>query len=105
MFIEIEELERHSIDFREELPAGALDLGPEAKQIGPLKTEGRAQLVQERHSKHHVINDIRLDGELSTSLELTCARCLEPVTETVAHKFDLLYRPQGSDAGKDELSA
>jgi uncharacterized protein len=104
MFIEIEELGRHPIDFREELPAGALDLGSDAKQIGPLKTEGRAQLVQEHHSKHRVINDIRLDGELSTSLELTCARCLETVIETVARKFDLLYRPQGSDAGKDELS-
>jgi uncharacterized protein len=104
MFIEIEELESHPIDFREELPPGALDLGPEAKQTKPLKTAGRAQLVQEHHGKHHVINDIRLDGELSTSLELACARCLDPVTEKVARKFDLLYRPQGTDAGKDELS-
>ena len=104
MFIEIEELERHPIDFREEFPAGALDLGPDAKQIEPLSTGGRAQLVQEHHSKHHVINDIRLDGKLSTTLELTCARCLEPVTEKVDRAFDLLYRPQGTDGGKDELS-
>ena len=104
MFIEIEELERHPIDFREELPPGALDLGPEAKLIRPLKTAGRAQLVQEHHGKHHIINDIRVEGELSTSLELSCARCLEPLVEKVNRKFDLLYRPQGSDAGKDELS-
>jgi uncharacterized protein len=104
MFIAIEDLERHPIDFREELAPGALDLEPEAKQIAPLKTSGRAQLVQEHHSKRHVINDIRIAGELSTSLELTCARCLEPVTEKVARSFDLLYRPQGTDAGKEEQS-
>lgn len=104
MLIEIEELERHPIDFREELPPGALDLGPEVKQIRPLKTAGRAQLVQEHHGKHQIINDIRLDGKLSTSLELSCARCLEPVIEKVAREFDLLYRPQGVDAGRDEMS-
>jgi DUF177 domain-containing protein len=104
MFIEIEELERHPIDFREELPPGALDLGPDAKQTTALKTTGRAQLVQEQHGKHRIIKDIRLDGELSTSLELVCARCLEPVIEKVGRKFDLLYRPQGADAGKEEMS-
>jgi uncharacterized protein len=45
-----------------------------------------------------------LDGEFSTSLELVCARCLEPVIEKVGRKFDLLYRPQGADAGKEEMS-
>jgi uncharacterized protein len=104
MFIEIEELERHPIDFREELPAGALDLGPDATQSEVLRTSGRAQLVQEHHGKHHVINDIRVAGDLCTSLELACARCLEPVVEKVKRDFDLLYRPRGADAGKDEIS-
>ena len=104
MLIEIEELERHPIDFREELPPGAIDFGPDAIQATVLKAAGRAQLVQEHHGKHHVINDIRLDGEFSTSLELVCARCLEPVIEKVGRKFDLLYRPQGADAGKEEMS-
>ena len=35
---------------------------------------------------------------------MACARCLEPVLQDVAHKFDLLYRPQGTDAGREELS-
>jgi uncharacterized protein len=104
MFIEVEELERHPIDFREELPPGALDFGPDAKQTTALKTAGRAQLVQEHHGKHQIINDIRLEGEFSTSLELVCARCLEPVIEKVGRRFDLLYRPQGADAGKEEMS-
>ena len=103
MLIEIEELERHPIDFREELPPGAIDFGPDAIQSTVLKAAGRAQLVQEHHGKHQVINDIRLDGELSTSLKLVCARCLEPVVEKVGRKFDLLYRPQGADAGKEAI--
>jgi uncharacterized protein len=37
-------------------------------------------------------------------VDLVCARCLEPVSRDVARKFDLLYRPQGADAGKEELS-
>jgi uncharacterized protein len=104
MLIEIEELERHPIDFREELPPGAIDFGLDAKQATVLRAAGRAQLVQEHHGKRQIVNDIRLDGELSTSLDLVCARCLEPVVEKVARKFDLLYRPQGADAGKEEMS-
>ena len=104
MLIEIEELERHPVDFHEELLPGAIDFGPDAIQSTVLKAAGRAQLVQEHHGKHYVINDIRVDGELSTSLELVCARCLEPVVEKVGRKFDLLYRPQGADAGKEEMS-
>jgi uncharacterized protein len=37
-------------------------------------------------------------------LELQCARCLEPVPQEVARHFELLYRPLGADAGRDELS-
>jgi uncharacterized protein len=104
MFIEIRELELHPIDFKEELPPDVIDLGAEAHQRTPLRTEGRAQLVEEHHGKHQVIKDIRLTGNLATSLELPCARCLEPVVQDVSRMFDLLYRPQGSDAGKEELS-
>ena len=43
-------------------------------------------------------------GRVSAELELQCARCLEPVPQEVERKFDLLYRPQGADAGKEELS-
>jgi uncharacterized protein len=29
---------------------------------------------------------------------------LDPVLEKVDHEFDLLYRPQGTDAGREEIS-
>jgi uncharacterized protein len=35
---------------------------------------------------------------------LQCARCLEPVKQEVTRDFELLYRPLGADAGRDELS-
>jgi uncharacterized protein len=104
MFIEVAELELHPIDFQEEFPPDAIDLGADVHQRTPLVTSGRAQLVEEHHGKHQVVKDIRLQGDLSTSLELPCARCLDPVVQKVARTFDLLYRPLGTDAGHEELS-
>jgi uncharacterized protein len=104
MLIEIQELETHPLDFREEFSPGAIDLGSEYRQRTPLRSEGRADLVEEHHGKHKVIQDIRLKGKLDTSLEVACARCLEPVVHQVSRAFDLLYRPLGSDAGHEELS-
>ena len=104
MFIDIHELERHPLDFREEFPPGGIDLDGDIRQRSPLKSEGRAQLVEEHHGKHQTIKDIRLAGQLSADLESDCARCLEPVATSVKRSFDLLYRPLGADAGREELS-
>ena len=104
MLIEIRELQIHPVDFEEHLVPGVIDFGPEIRQEGELATSGRAQLIQEHHGKHQLINDIRIAGDFSTRFELACARCLEPIRREVAKKFELLYRPQGADAGKEELS-
>lgn len=104
MFIDIHELAIHPIDSREEIRPGTLDLGPDIQQSSPLATSVHADLVEEHHGKHQVIKDIRVRGDLSTRLRVSCARCLEPVDQVVARKFDLLYRPQGTDARAEELS-
>jgi uncharacterized protein len=104
MLFDIHELELHPVDFEEELAAGALDLGPDCIQRKPLKAAGRAELVPETHGNHARLLDIRVHGDFSTSLEVPCARCLEPVISDVANSYDLLYRPEGSDDGKEELS-
>jgi uncharacterized protein len=75
-----------------------------ARQRTLLKAAGRAEVVEEHHGKHEIIKDIRLRGRLSTRLELQCARCLEPVPQDIVRDFELLYRPLGADAGRDELS-
>jgi len=104
MFLDIKELELHPLDFEEEFQPDVIDLGGEPRQRTPLKTSGRAEVVEEHHGKHEIIKDIRLRGRLSAGLELQCARCLEPVKQDVDREFELLYRPLGADAGRDELS-
>ena len=104
MFIDIHELELHPIDFREEIRPDSMDLGPDLRQSSALTTSIHADLVEEHHGKHEVIKDIRVRGDLSTRLQVSCARCLEPVEQVVARSFELLYRPQGTDARAQELS-
>jgi uncharacterized protein len=104
MFLDIKDLELHPIEFTEEFQPGVIDLISDVRQRTPLRASGRAELVEEHHGKHEVIQDIRLRGKLATSLELSCARCLDPVTQDVKREFELLYRPLGVDAGRDEIS-
>jgi uncharacterized protein len=104
MLFKIKDLELQPIDFGEEFAPGLIDLGPEYRQRTPIKTSGRADLVEEHHGKHKIIQDIRVKGQVATRLELSCARCLEPVEQDVKREFDLLYRPLGADAGRDEMS-
>jgi uncharacterized protein len=102
MFISVRELELHQVQFQEEI--ADLDLGPDVRQETPVRTAGRAELIREHHGHKRQIEDIRLVGDFSTRLELSCARCLDPITRAVEKNFDLLYRPQGSDAGRTELT-
>ncbi len=104
MFLDIKELELHPLDFEEKFAPDVIDLGGEARQITPLQAAGHAEAVEEHHGKHEVIKDLRLRGRLATRLELQCARCLDSVQQDVAREFELLYRPVGADAGRDELS-
>jgi uncharacterized protein len=104
MLIEVKDLEIHPVDFREEFSPDAIDLGEEVRQRSALCSEGRADLVEEHHGKHKAVQDIRVKGKLETSLEVPCARCLEPVIHEVERSFDLLYRPLGIDSGHEELS-
>ena len=104
MFFSLQVLGKRAIDFGEEFRPGVIDLGSEARQRGTLTSSGRATLVTERHGHKGVIQDIRVVGTLATAVEQTCARCLEPVVHELSKSFDLLYRPLGSDAGREEMS-
>ena len=67
MFFEIKDLELHPIEFAEKFKPGTIDLGPDYRQIAAVKSSGRADLVEEHHGKHKIIQDIRIQGRLSTS--------------------------------------
>jgi uncharacterized protein len=44
----------------------------------------------------------RVNGHLSSELELTCSRCLEPFTLPVTTSFDLRYVPRTQNVGEGE---
>ena len=104
MYFALDVLAKRPIDFQQEFPPGGIDLGPDFRQRDVLKASGRATLIEEHQGRKDVIRDIRVVGDFATVVEANCARCLEPVSSEVARPFDLLYRPQGSDAGRSELS-
>ncbi len=74
MLIEVHKLELNPIDFEEEIRPGVVDLGPDLRQVSALQTAGRAQLVEEHRGKRQKLKDIRLNGDLTTTLELACAQ-------------------------------
>ena len=104
MFISLQELEVRKVEFSQQLAPGTLDLGGELRQSGVLSTKGRAELLEEHRGGKNTVEDIRVVGDFSTEIEVRCARCVEPVPTKLGGDFDLLYRPLGVDAGKDERS-
>ena len=44
----------------------------------------------------------RLIGNVKTTLELACSRCLEPYTLPVDQRFDLRYQPHAQNTGEGE---
>jgi len=104
MFIKIKDLELRKLEFDESLAPGVIALGEDQVQTAPLKATGRAELIRENRGARNVVEDIRLVGSFSTEVEVRCARCLDPVGNVIAEKFDLLYRPLGVDARGDEVA-
>ncbi len=104
MFIKIKDLELRKIEFEETYAPGAIDLGEDVEQKGALRTAGRAELVEETRDAGQVVKDIRVVGSFSVVVEIRCARCLEPVSNSLSESFDLLYRPQGVDAVGEDRS-
>lgn len=104
MLIRVRELEVRTIDFNENYQPGAIEFGPDFRQIGPLHSKGRAELIVEHRGHRQDVEDIRLVGSVQAQLEFSCARCLDPVKHDVDKSFDLIYRPQGVDRRADEAS-
>lgn len=104
MLIRVRELEVRNLDFDQEYQPGEIEFGPEFRQIGPLHSEGRAELIVEHRGHHQDVEDIRLIGRVEAHLEFGCARCLEPVGHDVDKQFDLIFRPLGVDRRADEVA-
>src|SRR6266481_6270952 len=104
MLLEVKVLYLMKGDVIETVATCVVGLGPDVEQKVPLRATGRAELVRENRGSRQVVEDIRVVGNLSTEIEIRCARCLEPVDNAVSEAFDLIYRPLGVDAKSDEAS-
>jgi len=104
MFIKVKDLELRKIVFNESFAPGVIELIEDVEQKIPLTMSGRAELLREHRGAGEIVEDIRLVGSFSTQVEIRCARCLDPVAQAVHEDFDLIYRPLGVDAVRDEAS-
>ncbi len=104
MLIKIKDLQLQRLEFDETFQPGTLDLGADFKQVAPLETSGKAELIEENRGHKEILDDIRIVAKLATEVEVACARCLEPVQQPVSREFELLYRPQGADKTKEEAA-
>ena len=94
MFLDVKELAVRKIRIRKSYAPGTVDYHTgDFRQAEPLEVRATAELLE---------GQIRITGELHTRLEMTCARCLEPVNEDVARDFDLFYRPLASMTKEEE---
>ena len=88
MLIRVRELELRKLEFDENYQPGAIEFGPDFRQVGPLHSAGRAELIVEHRGHHQNVEDIRLVGNVKAHLEFSCARCLEPVVEKIDRQFN-----------------
>jgi uncharacterized protein len=79
-----------------------------ARRYDPEEFEGRTSQfkvvvpVDLRFRVHKDKDRFRLVGGVSTTLEQSCSRCLEPFRQTVDSAFDVRYLPQSENIGRDE---
>ncbi len=84
MFIAVQELQDQRVKFDESFPPGHVDYLTEGiRQVAPLEVHGAASLLA---------GEIEIRGQVSTTMEMPCARCLDPVLQPVDRDFDLIYR-------------
>jgi len=97
MFLDVKDLAVRKLRIHKSYAPGSIDFSStELKQIAPLEVTATAELLEQQ---------IRIEGNLETRIEMSCARCLEPVVEDVNRAFDLFYSPAVKDAkpGEDQL--
>jgi uncharacterized protein len=95
MFLDVKQLALHKLRLNQSYAPGAVDYHTrDFRQIDPLEVRATAEMAEDQ---------IHISGELRTRMEMTCARCLEPVVEEVTRDFDLYYRPMQSIARDDDF--
>ena len=104
MLIRVSDLRLHKREFDQDFQPGEIEFGPDFRQQGPLHARGQAEVIVEHRGHKEKVDDIRVVGKLDATMEVNCARCLDPVKHTVNWAFDLLYRPLGVDRRAEEVA-
>jgi uncharacterized protein len=96
VFFHIRDLGLRPALFDVELAPGAIDfLDPKISQSGPLKAQGRAELVSAS------LDEIQVKGHVTVAMETDCDRCLEPAACPIEGDFELHYRPVTEGYGEE----
>lgn len=98
VFFHIRDLGIRPASFDVEFPPGVIDFfDPKIRQTGPLKARGKAELVSAS------LDEIRVKGHVTVSMETDCDRCLEPAACPVDGDFELEYRPVSDGYGEETV--
>jgi uncharacterized protein len=99
MLLSIKEMEVRKLPFAETWQPGEIDFSDsEAVQTAPLVTKGVAELLA------NTGGEVRVQGEVKTSLETTCDRCLGRATFEIDTPFDLFYKPVDPEDTAEEVA-
>jgi len=94
VFFNVRDLELRAGRFDVELAPGSIEfLDPKLRQAGPLKAEGKVELV---------LGEIRAKGHVAVNMEVDCDRCLEPAWCPIDSDFELYYRPVEDGFGDEK---
>ncbi len=97
MLLSVRDLELRKIGFETALPPQAIDLRDTGfRQVGDLHVRGRAELFS-------ALEEIRVEGHISVTIEAECARCLETGQCSFDQDFDLRYRPASMEQESSEV--
>ncbi len=100
MLLSIKEMETRKLPFAETWQPGEIDFSDSSTvQTAPLVATGVAELLP------HTGEEVRVKGQVKTSLETVCDRCLGRAPYDIDTPFDLFYKPASSiPATEDEIA-
>ena len=98
MFFRVRDLEVRKIFFDVSFAPGEIEFEPGLQQVGPLHTEGVAELLS------NTLGEIRVRGTAQVRMKSVCDRCLEPLEFPLDRSFDLFYRPVDTAPTSEEAA-
>jgi uncharacterized protein len=99
MLLNIKEMEVRDLPFDHTWQPGEIDFSDSGTiQKGPLSAHGVAQLLADSGDQ------IRVKGHVTADLETDCDRCLSKASFHVDTRFDLFYKPEEEENGRQEVA-